>query len=147
MPKEALQWMEVEEAEKTIQTLIDNYPDKFGHVIADQIAVFQITNKERPEGAKWWAKIEGVKPPISLVCDRRYVIHFFKSTWDAFTPAQRAYMLTEMLYRIPATEGGEPDGSVLPEDFKGMRDLVKRFGVSPLEDPNLPDLAKEKQVF
>jgi len=147
MPSEALQWEQVKEAEATVEKLINNYPDKFGHIIPGQIAVFQIVNKERPKGAKWFAKIEGVKAPISLVCDRRYVIHFFKSTWDEFTPAQRAYILTEMLYHVPASEGGEPDGSLVPEDFKSYKDLTKRFGVDPLSDPNLPDLSKEKQVF
>lgn len=148
MPNEAPVWEPCAEAEKLVTKLVENYPDKLGHVLSNQIAVVQITNKERPKGAKWFAKIEGVKAPISLYCDKRYVIHFFKSTWDEFTQPQRAYILTEMLLRIPPSEsGGEPDGSILPEDFKGMLELVKRFGVNPLADPNLPDLSKDKQVF
>jgi predicted metallopeptidase len=147
MPNEALQWEQVKEAEGKIEKLINNYPDKFGHIQANQVAVVQVVNKERPKGAKWFAKIEGIKAPISLFCEKRYIVYFFKSTWDDFNEAQRSWILTEMLYHIPATDGGEPDGSILPDDFKGMRELVKRFGVDPLSDPNLPDLAKEKQVF
>ena len=148
MPNEGLQWEQVKSAESMVEQLISNYPDKFGHVVHDQVAVFQIANKERPKGAKWFAKIEGVKAPISLVCEKRYIIYFFKSTWDEFSEAQRSYILTEMLYHIPEPEsGGEPDGSIQPEDFKGFTSLVKRFGVNPLADPNLPNLAKDKQVF
>jgi len=148
MPNEAPVWEQCEEAEKMVGKLIENYPDKFGHIVPNQISVVQIVNKERPKGAKWFAKLDGVKAPISLFCNKRYVIHFFKSTWEEFTAAQRSFILTEMLLRIPPPEdGGEPDGSVIPEDFKGMLELVKRFGVNPLADPALPDLSKDKQVF
>jgi len=147
MPGEALEWEQVKDAETQIKQIIENNPEEFAHINPDQIAVVWITNKERPKGTKWDAKMDGVKAPVSLFCDRRYVIHFYKNVWEKFTSAQRAYVLSSMLLRIPLSDGEDPDGSVLPEDLKGMRKLVKRLGVDAMDDPNLPDLSKEKQIL
>ena len=147
MSKEAPQWEQAEEAEKQIAKLIENYPDKFGHIDPKQIACVQITNLERPKGCKWNAKIEGVKAPVSLFCEKRYVIHFYMQAWEEFTSAQRAYVLTNLIKRIPQSEAGEPDGSLLAEDLKGDYELTKAFGVDAMDDPHLPDLSKDKQLF
>lgn len=143
MPNIAPEWEVNKEANKVIQRLIDTYPEKLGHVDPSSVACAYITNKDRPESTRWYAKIVGAKPPLSLFTQKAYVIYCFKDTWDMFTQAQRSMMILEMLLRIP----DEADGTVLQDDLKGLKVLIARFGVEYMEDPDLPDVADARQNF
>jgi len=134
------EWEVVKEAEAIVTRLCELYPEKLGHVSADTIGCAQITNKDKPDSQSYIAKIVGVKMPISLYCQKIYVIMFHKNVWDVQTKAQKSAIIMGRLLRIP----DEPDGAVTPEDLKDSRSLVKAFGVDYLDNPKLPDLAAEK---
>lgn len=131
------------EAEAIIASLVDKYPERFGHVDASAIGCVEITGKDKPESQDWDAKISGIKAPLSTFASKVYVIEFFKKTWDDYAPQQRQFMLFRMLAQIPE----KFDGGSAKIDLKDMRCLVKKFGVNYMERVDLPDLVKEKQDF
>jgi hypothetical protein len=143
MPNVEPEWEKNAEAHEMCKKLIGMYPEKLGHIDPEIVACVQIANKERPDSAKWFAKISGIEPPVSLFCSKQYLIWFFKNTWDEFTLAQKSYMLLDMLLRVPE----EVDGKLLKDDLKGLAILIKKFGVDPINDPSLPDISSSKQYF
>ena len=143
MPNIAPEWESSQEADAIVQKLIDNYQDKLGHIDPEQIACMEITNKERPDSAKWYAKLSSAKAPVILFCTKPYVIYFFHDTWEAFAANQKSMLVLEMLLRIPE----EMDGTILQDDLKGLKALIARFGVDYYDSPDLPDVAETRQEF
>jgi hypothetical protein len=141
MPQVESEWEINQEAEKLIEKLVETYPEKLGHIGHEEIGCAQIVNKDRPDSWDYDSKLVGVKAPGSLYCPKKYIIWWHKNTWDSYTPAQRAAMLMAKLLRIP-----DPmDGSVLKEDLKDVKCMVRSFGVDYMQNPNLPDLSEMKQ--
>jgi hypothetical protein len=142
MPTLIPEWEICEEAERLVAALVEMYPDKFGHVGIDAIGCAMITNKEKPESGED-SKIVGIKEPVGLFTPKRYIIHFHKNTWESFTPAQKSVEMVFNLLKIP-----DPmDGSVIAPDLKDHKCLVRVWGPDYKDNPNLPNLAEEKQVF
>lgn len=137
------EWQIVKEAEDIVARLAELYPEKFGHIDPSIIGCAMITNKDRPDSADWDFKIKGVKEPESLYSTKQYVIWFHQNIWDAFSRKQRVLTMIKALKSIPE----EPDGSLLKEDLKDWRDLVSRYGVDYMNDPNIPDFTESKQVL
>lgn len=135
MPKEKPEWEIMHDAEKMIAQLVQRYPDKLPQIDPTTIGVAAIVNKEPPESQDWVSKIEGIKAPAALYCSKQYIIHFYKSKWDAMDEAQRAWMLLAKLCRID----DEKDGGVLQEDLKDVKRIVKAVGVDYLYSTSLPN--------
>jgi hypothetical protein len=137
------EWEINEEAEQLVAKLVEMYPEKFGHISADAIGCAQITNKDKSESADWDSKINGITEPVGLYTPKRYIIWWHKDTWDKFAPAQKSVEIVSNLLRIP-----DPmDGSLLKQDLKDHKCLVRSWGVDYKNNVNLPDLAEVKQVF
>jgi hypothetical protein len=143
MPNIAPEWQPNADADAIVATLINTYQDKLGHIDASQIACVQITNKDRPDSAKWFARLASARPPVLMFCNKPYVIYFHQDTWDMFNAPQRSMLILEMLLRIPE----EMDGTILQDDLKGIKALIARFGVDFYDDPELPDVAESRQEF
>lgn len=145
MPQIKPEWAISGEAQDIVSKLCQLYPERFGHIMSDSIGCIGMMNKDKGENKKD-SKIKGIKMPESLFCSKIYIIEFFQNSWEEYTPAQRAAMLIKNLDRIPDTEDG-PDGSVLPEDLKDNRTLVKGWGVDYMDNPQLPDLSESKSLM
>lgn len=143
MPQIEPEFEIMHDAEQMIVKICDLYPDKFGHIDPNVIGVAAITNKNRPDSQAFDSSMVGIKPPITLYTQKRYIIYFFKNIWDGYTPAQKGFMLIAKLSRIDE----ELTGKVLPEDLKDVKCLVKAFGVDYLNNPHLPDPLDMKQIF
>lgn len=137
------EWEIIKEAEQLVERLCELYPEKLGHIDPGTIGCAAIVNKDRPDSADWDHKLKGIKEPESLYSSKQYVIWFHKNTWDAYDKKQRAMMIMRALLRVPE----EPDGSVVSEDLKDIKCLVRTFGVDYMNNPNIPDISDLKQVF
>jgi hypothetical protein len=142
MPQIKPVWEIHEAAENLVKRLCDLYPERLGHISNNTVGCVAITNKDKPVTGED-SRIRGVRMPEQLFCQKKYVITFFCSCWDEYSPAQRSIMLMKNLLRIPDTEDG-PDGSVLSETLKDNRCLVKAFGVDYMENTTLPNLAESR---
>ena len=140
MPKLEAQWEFVKEADDLVKQIVAAKPEHFNKIDPDQIGCVMIVNKEPPKGQDWDAKISGITAPDLLFAKKTYVVQFYKSTWDKYDRRQRIAMLIRLLFRIPE----EFDGSILKEDLKDSRKLVKAFGVDYMTNPKLPDLLEDK---
>lgn len=137
------EWEVNKEAEGIVERLCELYPEKVGHVSPDFIGCAQIVNKDQPENQEWNAKLVGVREPVTLYCPKRYIIEFYRNKWEMLNKAQKAVLIMSKLLRIPE----DPDGSMLAEDLKDVKCLVKTFGVDYLESPTLPDMSAERVTF
>lgn len=137
------EWIINGEAETLVRTLCDLYPEKLGHIDSNKIGCAAIANKEQPETKTGDATLVGVSEPTSLYCTKSYIIWFYMNIWEEYTPAQRSFMLMKQLLRIPE----DYDGSILKEDLKDVKCLVKTWGVDYMDNPGIPDLSTAKQVF
>lgn len=142
MPQIKPEWRISEEAQKIVERLCQLYPERYGHIDAGSIGCVSLVNKDR-SGRQPDSKLKGFRMPEALFSNKLYIINFYESSWQAYTPAQRSAMILKNLDRIPDTEDG-PDGSVLAEDLKDNRTLVKEFGVDYMESNTLPDFAAAK---
>ena len=147
MPNLAPEWEHNKEADEIVAKLVEMYPDKIGHIEPDTIACVMVTNKDKPDKTKWFAKIIGVQPPVDIFCSKSYVISFFQNTWDDFSPAARSMMLLDRLVRVPDDYDGSNAGKVLADDLSGWKALIERFGVDFIEKDGLPDVAEVHQDF
>jgi hypothetical protein len=106
-----------------------------------------VTNKDKPEKAKWFAKIDGVRAPMSIFSSKDYVISFFQNTWDEFSPAARSMMILDRLVRIPDDYDGANAGKVLADDLSGWKALIDRFGTNFINKDGIPDVAETHTEF
>lgn len=143
MPMIEPEYEEVKEAHAMVVKLCDLYPEKLGHIDPGLIFICAITNKERPEAQTYDSTIVGIKQPISLCCDKKYVIWFYKHIWDGKTEAQQALMLMAKLLRIDEM----CDGKVISEDLKDVKCLVKAFGVDYSDNMSVVNILETKQVI
>jgi hypothetical protein len=143
MAQEKPIWEINKDAQDIVVKLVDMYPEKLGHVQPESIGCAMITNKDQPKGADWDCKLIGVTEPQSLFSSKQYILYWYKNTWEKYNKAQRVMMLMAKLLRIPQ----DPDGSVIKEDLKDIKCLVRKFGVDYMDSDTLPDLSEEKQLF
>ena len=143
MPKDKPEWAFVPEADEMVAKLVAKYPEKFGHIDPARVGCCMICGKEPPEAQDWDCQIGGVREPFVLFSTKTYLLWFFKCTWERYNKRQRCAMLFRQMVRISE----EFDGKLLKEDLHDCRCLVKAFGVSYMDNPNLPDLVEEKQVL
>lgn len=143
MPQLEPEFELMNDAQEMVVKLCDMYPEKFGHIEPKLVLVAAITNKPQPQGQGYDSTIVGIKPPITLCTDKRYIIHFYKNVWEGYTDACRALLIASKLLRID----DDCSGAVLPEDLKDVRCLVKTFGTDYHNDPSAPDILKDKVIF
>lgn len=137
------EWEILDEGQSLIKTLCDMYPEKLGHIDPDKVGVAAITNKDKSETQEWDARMVGVTTPASLFSSKSYILYMNKNTWEGYTPAQRSVMIMRHLIRI-----ADPmDGSIIKEDLKDIKCLVRAWGVDYMENPALPDISTTKQTF
>lgn len=139
------EWAISNMAQDIVHKLCQLYPERFGHIDPHTIGCVSLINKEKKD-TQPDSKIRGIKAPESLFCQKMYIVSFYQSCWDEYTPAQRSAMIMKNLDRIPDTEDG-PDGSVMPEDLKDNRTLVAGWGVDYMANPSLPDFSSSKQAL
>jgi hypothetical protein len=137
------EWAVCKEAEAIITKLCTMYPERLGHIDPTTFGCAVVTNKEKTEGQED-CRVKGMRLPEAIFSSKIYVVSFCLSTWEGYSPAQRSAMLMKTLLRVPDTEDG-PDGSVMKEDLRDMKCLVKAFGVDYMANPELPDLCDKKQ--
>lgn len=126
------------EAEEIVGRLCDKYPEQLSNVDKASISVISIEGKDRPEKSHTWAKIKGIKPPISLLTHGKvYIIQLYQTDWENWTAAQRNIVLFHELLHIEG-EGGNKKHDV--EDF---RLLLKNLGIDYVGNPELPDILEK----
>jgi len=133
-------YMVLKEAMDIVEKLKYLYPDKFWKVDPKEVGVVAIENKTRPEKSKILSKIIGVRQPISIFCNKKYIIELYYSDWVNFTESQKAVLIAKELYHIHE----ESDGKMEDFDLKDFTDLVKAFGVDYFKSHDLPNLLDGK---
>lgn len=134
------EWELSRDAEQLVSKLKEKYPTKFGHITVDQVGCAMITNKDKPDSQEWIAKITGVVDPVTIYCSKKYIIQFYRSSWDALTPAQKSAVIFQQMCKIP----DDPDGKLNTEDLKDIKCMVKSLGVDYINRLDLPDLALDE---
>jgi len=137
------EWEILDAGQDLIKALCNIYPEKIGHIDPSKVGVAVITNKDRGETQEWDGRMVGITAPASLFSSKLYIIYMNKNTWDTYNPAQRSMMIMRHLLRIPDPS----DGSIIKEDLKDLKCLVKMWGVDYMENPSLPDISTTKQTF
>lgn len=136
MPEETM-YERLDEAESIMKKLVEKYPTKFSNVDCITVSWWSITNKEKPKSCRTIAKIMGLKPPVSLITDQRYIVVVYNSDWTQFNPAQKAIVVAHEISHI------EGDGSLSKHDLEDFSSLIKKFGVGYINNTELPNIVEE----
>lgn len=147
MAKQEKVWERVKDAEEMIGKLCKMYPDELWAVRPNTIAVFGVTNKERPEGNNTLAVIKPIKGSYktlvqSLKGEARYILELYFSDYNAWNEAQKAAVLFHELLHVDAELG-----CTVKHDSEDFCLLLDKLGVSYMKNKNLPNLLKEKIKF
>ena len=147
MAKQEKVWERVKDAEEIIEKLCKQYPEELWAVRPNTIAVFGVTNKERPKGNDTLALIRPIKGSYktlvqSLKGEARYILEFYCSDYNAWSEAQKAAILFHELLHVDAELG-----CTVKHDLEEWKLVVDKLGVDYLKNKNLPNLLKEKIKF
>lgn len=139
MPQVAPNYEELPEFLDIADQLIDRFPDMFGQIDLGRISAFAVTNKDRKDASKPIWEIMPVKPPVSILCNKDYIINVFQNSYEELGEKHKAVLVADALNAI-STEG---KGKLNPKDLKEYAVMVRTLGVDFMENPDIPDLLNE----
>ena len=147
MAKQEKVWEQVKSAEEMIEKLCKKYPDELWAVRPNTIAVFGVSNKERPKNNNVLATIKPIKGSYkslvqSLKGEARYIIEMYCSDYNAWNPAQKAAVLYHELLHVDSELG-----CTVKHDLEDFKIIIDKLGVDYIKNKNLPDLLSEKVKF
>ena len=139
MPQVSPNYEELPEFIHLADQLIDRFPEMFGGIDLGRIAAFSITNKDRKDEAKPIWEVVSVKPPVSILCNKDYIINVFQNSYEALGEKHRTALVADALNAI-STEG---KGKVNAKDLKEYAVMIRTLGVDLMDNPDIPDLLNE----
>jgi len=122
--------------------LIDRYPEIFGGIDLTRISAFSITNKDRKDHTKPIWEISPIKTPTSILCNKDYSISVFLDSYETLSMNQKAALVADILCSIPP----EGNGKLIAKDVKEHGSMIRTFGVDFMENPEMPDILKGKEI-
>lgn len=131
-----LQYEELEDFSKIASKLVDRYPEIFADRKIDKIAAVAVLNKDRSEKKRQIWEIKPVVPPITLFCNKEYVVTFYMNDWMAMNEKYKALAVADVLLSISS----EGQGKTVPFDMKDHGTMLRTFGVDYLENPDAPNI-------
>lgn len=140
MPQVPANYEELPEIIDIADQLIDRYPDVFGGIDLGRISAFAITNKDRKNDSKPIWEVMPVKAPVSMLCNKDYIINVYLDSYEALGEKHRAALVADALNAID-TEG---KGKVNPKDLKEYAVMVRTFGVDFMDNPDIPDILSDQ---
>lgn len=120
--------------------LCKKFPDKLDGIDPSLITCVAVTNKDPKDGDKDKYEIKPVPYPLRLDNPFDFYVIVNLKVWESFNEALRAALVMKALSRISK----EGDGKVVPYNLNDNEELVKTFGVGYLDNPNIPNLLKDK---
>lgn len=136
MPQIAPDFEELPEILQFADQLIDRYPEMFGGIELSRISAFAVTNKDRKDESKPIWEMMSVKPPLSIMCNKDYVIKIFLNSYEAMGEKHRVAMVADALNSISS----DGQGKLNARDLKEYAVMVRTLGVDYMTNPDIPDL-------
>lgn len=133
------QYQEIDDFNSIAAKLVARYPDVFADKKVDRIAAVAITNKERPRKKNQLWELRPVVPPITLYCNKEYIVTFYLNDWESMNEKYRALAVADILLSISS----EGSGKTVPFDMKDHGIMLRTFGVDYLENPSAPDILND----
>jgi len=126
------------EADDVVKKLCSKYPEELANVSLDEVAIVAIEGVDRPETKKCFAKIKGLRPPVSLLTSgKNYIVELYMSDWENWTVAQRNIVIFHELLHI----NGE--GKNKKHDLEDFKMLVNKLGIDYAGNPDVVDILAE----
>ena len=125
-------------AKKLVDKLGQLFPGVDSQIYTDNIKCVAINNKEIDSTDEIFHKIEGIGNPLRMFCEIGYIVVINLQQWQELSEARKNKFVLQMLKRIPTDT--EPDGKVLPLDFKDDGCLVRSLGPDYLLDETIDPL-------
>jgi len=154
-----------QEIKDIIQKLLDEREDLFGdlkkYFWVEMVVCGLRVDKVAPKKQKWTLKIEGVRGSKTLLNpDVKYLIHGYKTMWDACNPEKKTAYVANMMKRIKyptvdelnklAEKGEDYEmGKLRKPDIQDFRSFLVApgFGVDWAEEGKIvPDLLEDKTI-
>ena len=124
-------------AKQLVDKLGDLFPGVDSQVYVDNIKCVAINNKEL-DTEEMFYKIEGIGQPLRMFCEIGYIVIINLKQWEELSEGRKNKFILQILKRIPTDI--EPDGKVLPLDFKDDGVLVRSLGPDYLQNDNIDPL-------
>ena len=130
------EWIEMTDVRDLGMSLIDKYPNQFGHILIDRMKLIGLTNAKPPrEGAKIWNFISIQTPVHELIgIDIVGLVHF--DSWSNLDDKARALIIASMLSCIEWKDRLTVKGY----DLHDSKNMIINFGVDYENNPESPDI-------
>jgi len=138
MPQIAPNYEENPEIIRIADQLIDLYPELFGQTDLSRISAFSITNKDRKDNTKPIWEIAPIKPPVSIVANKDYIISVYLDSYEQLSEKHKAALVADVLCSIPA----EGKGKLNPKDVKEHGAMIRTLGVDFMSN-EIPDIIND----
>lgn len=147
MAKTEKVYSRVDEAEDMIKKICQKHPDVLWCVRPENVAVYGVENKERPESCRIVAKIKSVKGVEKAVMQDnnipiRYIINIYWSDWNSWKETKKQWILFHELLHIH-----HEIGKTVKHDCEDFRIILDKIGVYGYDADNLPDLVNGDVKF
>ena len=130
------------ECNTIIEKLTERYPKIFWAVNPKEVAVFGVTNKERPKKQRKKAQIKRVTGAMEALLESnnvkaKYIVETFCSDWTTMSNPDREWLIAEQLLHIP----GPDEKGLIKEDVQGFAVIYDAIGMNLDEEKaNRPSL-------
>lgn len=139
MPQVAPNYEELPEFLDIADQLVDRFPEVYGNTDLGRIACFAVTNKERKDSSKPIWEIMPIKSPLSILCNKDYVIKVFQNSYEELGDKHKTALVADALNAI--SEEGK--GKINPKDLKEYAIMIRTLGVDFMDNPDIPDLLND----
>ena len=131
------------EWETISKRLVGKYPERYGHVEADKLVAYIITNKEPAENARPY-EMQTDKLPMRLTNQYDYFV-WFKHPQDWHDKPQNV----KVALVVSALERIDPDNpfTVAPLDYRDQTVMLRTFGMGWETNPDIPDALESDLQF
>lgn len=140
MPQIKPNYEQLPEFNEIAQKLLDLYPSVFPDIKPDDLAVVQITNKDRPEKKTQLWDLKAITPPITIFCPKSYFVTVHSSDWDALSMPHKAALVSDVLLSISP----EGEGKTVPFDKKDHGLILRTLGIDYMDTGTIPNLLDGK---
>ena len=141
MPQIEAVYEELPEFIDLADKLISKFPEEFANIDIARIACVAITNKKRGDKKRNLWELRSIRPPISLFCQKEYIVVFYSHDWEEMNEKQHSLIAADVLCSIPPNG----KGAIIPMDYKDHSKMLRTFGVDYIDIPEnkMPDILKD----
>ena len=138
----------IEEAEDLIKQLYEKHPDELWAVKPDNIVVYGVENKERPESNNTLAKVKAIKGVEKAIMQDynipvQYVVEIYWSDWNAWKEEVKQWILFHELQHVSPDED-----KIVKHDCEDFKIILDVAGLNWIKNHDkLPNLLQDDVKF